>query len=759
MAIDAQILSKLMGVAIPDCKFRKEEVLMPMRDGVQLAATVLIPQQKGRKDKVDKDKDKVTDTVRTAQGIQTTRDTDTGPSSSCDPSSTPQVQSRLFPTILIRTPYHKKHMFQIAKWFVSHGYIVVVQDVRGRCGSDGEWDPVTTDEQDGHDTVRWVRRQDWFQQCPYVGTWGPSFLGIVQWAMLSTEDALEQPDAMVPIMSASRMHPILRPNNGISLALLVRWHYMTNFIRNETNQLDMMKLMLHKMDSKCSKCWDTSFLEVDRLITGKGETSRLGSYLVEHVHESPDSSFWRARDMSRKLPHAPPTHLLGGWYDFFLQEVLHDYTALRDAGRNPFLTIGPWCHFDIPPLLIGLKISLAWFDFHLKKKIDGCHSPTVRQAFSGSPVQSPSKDCGRQPGDDIATSPMSSSSQELDVNSPNSPTDDSQWDQIDDKDLQVQGSAETYTADDMLKRLPVKIYVMGSNTWKQFSSWPPPSSVTSCYLSANSLQPEASFVSEVPTTFVYDQNKPTPCVGGDQFHLRLAGRRKLNNYQKRSDVVAFTSPALAKDVEIIGHVKLTLHFRSDQEEPDFFVRLCVVGKKMAMVPKNVANVADGYLRAVMAEGEHLEDGIRKVVIDLGGTAQCWKAGQKIRLLISSGAHPRYMANRPEKGSGVPRRKVKQEIFHDHRYPSTLDLPVTIGHPFSPMSGVDLTKNRALLPLSDASLGIDSNNHSLGNSSTITENIASTPDGDQSPKNPSARLWKTFKKKSSALLNRSISGPT
>ena len=136
-----------------------------------------------------------------------------------------------------------------------------------------------------------------------------------------------------------------------------------------TTPLDVLRMVSGKMDACCDKLWNGRTMEeCDRAITGQQQLSLLGRYLVEHIHESPECQFWQERDFSSEVGHAssPPAHLIGGWYDFFLREVLADYERLRAAGHTPYLTIGAWMHFDPGAALTGIKEALHWFNQHLK---------------------------------------------------------------------------------------------------------------------------------------------------------------------------------------------------------------------------------------------------------------------------------------------------------------------------------------------------------------------------------------------------------
>jgi len=66
-----------------------------------------------------------------------------------------------FPVVLERTPYNKDGAANGANYLVRHGYIVVLQDVRGRYRSEGHWRPIRDDPNDGFDTAKWIGEQSW----------------------------------------------------------------------------------------------------------------------------------------------------------------------------------------------------------------------------------------------------------------------------------------------------------------------------------------------------------------------------------------------------------------------------------------------------------------------------------------------------------------------------------------------------------------------------------------------------------------------
>ncbi len=98
-----------------------------------------------------------------------------------------------FPILIERTPYDKtgssESKYGAGEYYASRGYVTVIQDVRGRFASDGEYYPFRDDgdgeKQDGYDTVEWAAKQPWSNG--KIGTIGGSYSGVTQYRMLSTQ--------------------------------------------------------------------------------------------------------------------------------------------------------------------------------------------------------------------------------------------------------------------------------------------------------------------------------------------------------------------------------------------------------------------------------------------------------------------------------------------------------------------------------------------------------------------------------------------
>ena len=120
------------------------------------------------------------------------------------------------PVLLSRTPYDKAGSAKIAYGYVRHGYVVVIQDCRGRYASGGSYTPYNDDRQDGFDTIEWINREPWSNG--RVGMFGGSHLGLVQWlAMAEKAPGLV---AIAPAFTASSLYRVAYRDGALRLALI-----------------------------------------------------------------------------------------------------------------------------------------------------------------------------------------------------------------------------------------------------------------------------------------------------------------------------------------------------------------------------------------------------------------------------------------------------------------------------------------------------------------------------------------------------------
>ena len=164
---------------------------------------------------------------------------------------------------------------------------------------------------------------------------------------------------------------------------------------------------------------------------------------------------------------------------------------------------------------------------------------------------------------------------------------------------------------------------------------------------------------------------PTPSVGG-RILANSAGQRDNRALEARDDVLTFTTQPLRKPVEVQGGVRVRLVVESDNPYADLFVRLCDVEPNGKSV-----NITDRLVRLDPAPGEEPRTGSRTVELTLVETAHRFRAGHRIRLQVSGGAHPRYARNL---GTGEPLGEATRGVPTTHRIcvggatPSSITLP-------------------------------------------------------------------------------------
>jgi len=216
-------------------------------------------------------------------------------------------------------------------------------------------------------------------------------------------------------------------------------------------------------------------------------------------------------------------------------------------------------------------------------------------------------------------------------------------------------------------RAEIRVEVMGGGGWRDLAGWPPPATTQRWHLHpGGGLGPGTPPESE-PDRYVYDPANPTPAVGGTS--VMHFGPRDNRELEQRPDVLSYTSEPAAAPLVITGPVTVELFAGSSRPHTDFFARLCDVGQDGTSV-----NITDGIRRL-----DDVTERPGPVTIELWSTAHQFRPGHRIRLQVSSGAHPRYARN---PGSGEPLatavtlHTARQAVYHDPARPSAVLLPVT-----------------------------------------------------------------------------------
>jgi uncharacterized protein len=257
------------------------------------------------------------------------------------------------PIVLLRSPYGRRQIGVVGRLFAERGYQAVIQSCRGTFGSGGEWVPFRHEQQDGQDTLAWLAEQPWFNESVY--TFGPSYLGLVQWAMC--EDPAGRVKAMAPGVTATNFRDaVIYPGSTLGLETMLSWIYQV-----EHQELPGRRVLLSMVKQRRALTPGFATLplaDADQRVVGR----RVDFYQDWLAHEQPGDPWWDAIDFRGARSEAPPATFLGGWYDIFLLAQIEDYTAVRASGRQARMTIGPWTHASPAGMGTSLRDALDWFD-------------------------------------------------------------------------------------------------------------------------------------------------------------------------------------------------------------------------------------------------------------------------------------------------------------------------------------------------------------------------------------------------------------
>jgi putative CocE/NonD family hydrolase len=212
-----------------------------------------------------------------------------------------------------------------------------------------------------------------------------------------------------------------------------------------------------------------------------------------------------------------------------------------------------------------------------------------------------------------------------------------------------------------LRRNPVRIHISGDDAWHEFDRYPHgPANPINLNIAPDARLIDTETHNDASDRYRYDPSDPTPNLGGAIFAFTGAGAVDNAPLEARDDVLVYTGNVLLSPLTIIGQCQVRLRARSSLPNADFFVRLCDVD------PAGIStNICDG-LKRVTPDTPLASDGTWTLTFPLHATAHSFRAGHRLRLLIASGAHPRYSRN---PGTGEPINTATRlvpndiEIFH------------------------------------------------------------------------------------------------
>lgn len=269
-----------------------------------------------------------------------------------------------FPTVLMRTPYGRKAFLKEAFEFVSRGYVVISQDVRGRFDSAGFFNAIHEDMRDGNDTLDWIAAQPWSDG--NVGMIGPSYLGWVQWQAAATGNPhLKAMISIVPTVTPFGDMPYV---NGMFGAGLLTWAV---YVGTTPERLaEALKKDLNAIVT------EQPLIDADKRAVG--HEIPFWRYWVTHA--SLDEYWQQGNVLDHQDKINVPVLHIAGWYDDVLRGTTTAYDMMKANKReNQHLLLGPWPHAvntvrSLSELSFGPDAARAdmhydyvrWFDHWLK---------------------------------------------------------------------------------------------------------------------------------------------------------------------------------------------------------------------------------------------------------------------------------------------------------------------------------------------------------------------------------------------------------
>jgi len=298
-----------------------------------------------------------------------------------------------YPTLLMRQPYGRDIASTVVYahpvWFARHGYNVVIQDVRGRGDSGGEFYPFVHEQQDGAETIAWVRTRP--ESNGRVGMYGFSYQGLTQ--LLA---AAAQPDGLVciaPAMTACDLyHGWFYSQGVLRLASSLGWGL-------QMLKMDAKRLHLQEASNALEQAWvalPAQLLHTPYAAHPAIHAEGLPSYVRDWFQHDEAGEFWSRMDVSQAIEKisVPALHV-SGWYDTYLKGSVDGFLALREragsefARSNQYLLAGPWVHipwgdrigaqkFGAEALLDTDQLLLKWFNHWLKDTGEFAAEPRIR---------------------------------------------------------------------------------------------------------------------------------------------------------------------------------------------------------------------------------------------------------------------------------------------------------------------------------------------------------------------------------------------
>jgi putative CocE/NonD family hydrolase len=523
-----------------------------------------------------------------------------------------------YPAILQRTPYDNTAigLVNIARFFAEKGYAFVSQDVRGRCDSDGVWEPFQNEGPDGYDTIEWIAEQPWCTG--KVGTMGGSYGGYVQW--IAARERPPHLTAMVSTSAAGRWLQELPFQFGCFMPRFMVW---LNLVGGRTMQQamgstegapDWGRIVTHR-----------PLRDLDQEV---GRTNTVWRTWLEH---DTFDDFWKRVSLIGHFQaiDLPVLHITG-WFDDAQWGELFFYLGMINespAADRQWLLSGPWDHGGtrMPRQQIGGRdvgpksftdinaVHLRFFDHWLKGEQNGAEHDSKVRIFT----------MGR-----------------------NEWRDEEQWPPAGARTVPFyfhsEGHANTLGGDGTLSR-------------------------------------ECPAADDPGDTYTYDPDDPTSSVqdlSAWPFQEQLLDRRWR---QRRDDVLVYTSAPLEDDLEVTGHPYIVLFATSDCPDTDWHVALCDVLPNGKSEELSAGCLRATYREGLEATPTPIEPGrVYEYRIELLATSNVWKRGHRLRVTVASANFPSNARNpntNARVGDDESWQVAHNTVCHSSSNPSHLLAPV------------------------------------------------------------------------------------
>ena len=543
-----------------------------------------------------------------------------------------------FPAILIRMPYGIRepyaYMPAVGRYWARRGYACVVQDVRGKYGSEGEWDPFRHEVDDGYDAIGWTAHQPWCDG--RVGMTGESYFGHTQWAAAASRHPALR--CISPGDMGCDVYALLYEGGALALGSTALWacdqarHAYINWLR-----------------------FDTRHLPLAEMADAAGLPSRLFTELIARPSRD---EYWREYDFRDVLAAVDvPVFLWSGWYDNMLAATLGCWTGMEEAdaeagasgaARRPrWLTLGPTDHETSPDFTgtVG-RIRLPEEPRSWDRVLEFMDAVLRDGDDAGAGA-------GGGAGAGFAATPRVR--------------------------VYVTGAGRWREADEwpLPGVVPTPFYLSGDGTAAPDGGGRRRRRPAAAGRPPGRLVPEPA-PDEVPDRYAYDPLDPPNWWEGHDLWAaakHLGDRRPL---EERPDVLTYTGPELAAPLEVVGPLGAVLWVSTTAPDTDFVVSLVDVWPDgyVQLVQQGIRRLRyreSDAAPALAAPGE-----VYRIEVSLAATGYLFAAGHRLRVEVASAEFDRWDRN-PNTGHDfavdAATRIAVQTLYHDRDRPSHVVLPV------------------------------------------------------------------------------------